>query len=71
MVPNLGAKTSVGNAVSTPRQWFERFRQITKRENKTDITPLPGMDWMKRLKLTIGRLQFSANSQSEREKVFS
>ena len=40
MVPNLEAKASDGNAVFTPRQWLERFRQFTKRKHKTDITPL-------------------------------
>ena len=41
---------------------------ITKR---TDITPLLGMDWMKKFKLTIGRIQLADNNQSEREKVFN
>ena len=36
-----------------------------------DITPLLGMDWMKKFKLTIGRIQLADNSQSEREKVFN
>ena len=40
IVPNLEANASDGNAVFTPRQWLERFRQFTKRENKIDITPL-------------------------------
>ena len=38
---------------------------------RTDITPLLGMDWMKKFKLTIGRIQLADNSQSEREKVFN
>ena len=38
---------------------------------RTDITPLLGMDWMKKLKLIIGRKQLAENSQSEREKVFN
>ena len=38
---------------------------------RTDITPLLGMDWMKKFKLTIGRMQLVDNSQSEREKVFN
>ena len=37
---------------------------------RTDITPLLGMDWMKTFKLTFGRIQFAENNQSEREKVF-
>ena len=37
----------------------------------TDITPLLGMDWMRKFKLTIGRLQLAENNQSEREKVFA
>ena len=36
---------------------------------RTDITPLVGMDWMKKFKLTIGKLQLAENDQSEREKV--
>ena len=38
---------------------------------RTDITPLLGMDWIKQFKLTIGRIQLADNSQSEREKVFN
>ena len=38
---------------------------------RTDITPLLGMDWMKKFKLTIGRLQLAENNLSEREKVFT
>ena len=37
---------------------------------RTIITPLLGMDWMKRFKLTIGRLQMAESGQSEREKLF-
>ena len=39
-VPNLDARASDGNAIFTPRQWLEQFRQFTKREHETDITPL-------------------------------
>ena len=39
-VPNLEAKASERNPTFTPRQWLERFRQVTKREHKIDITPL-------------------------------
>ena len=38
---------------------------------RTDITPLLGMDWMKKFKLTISRIQLAENNQSEREKVFN
>ena len=38
---------------------------------KTDITPLLGMDWLKNFKLTIGKIQLAENNQSEREKVFT
>ena len=38
---------------------------------RIDITPLLGMDWMKKFDLTIGRLQLAKNNQSEREKVFT
>ena len=38
---------------------------------RTDITPLLGMDWMKKFKLTIGRVQLAENNQSEREKKFN
>ena len=40
IVSNIEAKASDGNAVFTPRQWLERFRQFTKREHEIDITPL-------------------------------
>ena len=39
-VQNLEAKASDGNAIFTPRQWLERFRQFAKREHKIDIAPL-------------------------------
>ena len=38
--PNLDAKASDGNPISSPRQWLERFRQLTRLEHKIDITPL-------------------------------
>ena len=38
---------------------------------RTDKTPLLGMDWMEKFKLTIGRIQLADNNQSEREKVFN
>ena len=38
---------------------------------RTDITTLLGMDWMKKFKLTIGKIQLAENNQSEREKVFT
>ena len=38
---------------------------------RTDITPLLGMDWMKTFKLTIGRIQLAENNQSEKEKVIN
>ena len=37
---------------------------------RTDITPLLGMDWMKTFKLTIGRIQLAESNQSEKEKIF-
>ena len=40
---------------------------ITERR---DMTPLLGKDWMKRLKVKIGRMQLTENNQSESEKVF-
>ena len=36
---------------------------------RTDITPLLGIDWMKNFKLTIGRIQLHEPNQSEEEKV--
>ena len=39
-VPNLEAKATDGNPVSTPKQWLERFRQFCKREHKIEIAPL-------------------------------
>ena len=38
---------------------------------RTDITPLLGMDWMKRFRSTIGRLQFAENNQSEMERIIN
>ena len=38
---------------------------------RTDITPLLGMDWMKKFRLTIGKIQLAENNQSECEKVFN
>ena len=40
IVPNLEAKAADGNPVFTPRQWLERFRQLSKREHKINITSL-------------------------------
>ena len=37
---------------------------------RTDIKPLLGMDWMRKIKLTIGRVQLVENNQSGNEKVF-
>ena len=37
---------------------------------KTDITPLLKINWMKKFKLTVGKIQLAENNQSEREKVF-
>ena len=38
---------------------------------RTDMTPLLGMDWMRKFKLTISKIQMADNNQSEREKVFT
>ena len=38
---------------------------------RTDKTPLLGMDWMKRFKLTIGRIQLAETNQSEKERVIN
>ena len=37
---------------------------------RTDITPLLGMDWMRTIKLTIGKIQLTENNQSEKERKF-
>ena len=37
---------------------------------RTEITPLLGMDWMRTFKLTIGKIQLAENSQSEKERIF-
>ena len=39
--------------------------------NRTDMTPLLGMYWMKKFKLTIGKIQLAETNQSEREKVIN
>ena len=38
---------------------------------RSDMTPLLGMDWIKKFKLTISKIQLADNNQSEREKVFN
>ena len=38
---------------------------------RPDITPLLCMDWKKRFKLTIGRIQFAETNQSEKERVIN
>ena len=38
---------------------------------RTDITPLLGMDWMKTFRLTIGRIHLAENNQSEMEKIIN
>ena len=38
---------------------------------RTDMTPLLGIDWMKKFKLTISKIQLADNNQSEHEKVFN
>ena len=40
-------------------------------QKKTDITPLLGMDWMEKFKLTVGRIQLGENSHSERQILFN
>ena len=37
---------------------------------RTDITPLLGMDWMRIFELTSGKIQLTENTQSEKEKIF-
>ena len=36
---------------------------------RNDITPLLGMDWLKKFKLTIGNIQMDENDQSEKRRV--
>ena len=36
---------------------------------RNDITPLLGMDWLKKFKLTIGNIQLDENDQSEKRRV--
>ena len=38
---------------------------------RTDITPLLGMDWMKRFRLTIGRIQLGECNQSEKQRIIN
>ena len=38
---------------------------------RADITPLLGMDWMKRFKLTIGKIQLTETGQSEKERIIT
>ena len=39
--------------------------------DRTDITPLLGMDWMKRFRLTSGRIELAESNQSEKEKIIN
>ena len=59
-------KTPVNTEYENNKQKMETW--IPER---TDITPLLGMDWMKTFKQTTGRIQLAENNQSEREKVFN
>ena len=36
---------------------------------RNDITPLLGMDWLKKFKLTIGNIRLNENSQSEKKRI--
>ena len=38
---------------------------------RADITRLLGMDWMKRFKLTIGKIQLAETGQSEKERIIN
>ena len=38
---------------------------------RTDITPLLGIDWMRTFKLTIGKIQLAENNRSEKKRVFA
>ena len=38
---------------------------------RTDITPLLGMDWMKTFRLTIGRIQLVKSNTSEKERIIN
>ena len=36
---------------------------------RNDITPLLGMDWLKKFKLTIGNIRLDDNNQSEKRQI--
>ena len=36
---------------------------------RNDITPLLGMDWLKKFRLTIGNIRLDENSQSEKRQI--
>ena len=46
----------------------KRWKLITER---TDITPLLGMNWMKKFKLTIVRIQLVKTNQSKKAKIIN
>ena len=63
-----------------PIAFGSRYLNISEYENnnqkmetliseRADITPLLGMDWMKRFKLTIGKIQLAEIGQSEKERI--
>ena len=59
-------KSPVNNEYEHNKQKMEIL--ITER---TDMTPLLGMDWMKIFKLTTGRIQLAENNQSEKERIIN
>ena len=60
----LRAKIPVGVEYEKNKQKMEVL--ITER---TVITPLIGMDWMKTFRKTIGNIELAENNQSERQKI--
>ena len=48
---------------------YENNKQKILITERNDITPLLGMDWLKKFKLTIGNIQLDENDQSEKRKI--
>ena len=49
--------------------WDKKHKMEILITDRTDLTPLLGMDWIKAFKITIGRIQLAENNQSERVSI--
>ena len=47
----------------------EPIQRMDKINTRNDITPLLGIDWLKKFKLTIGNIRLDEKSQSEKRRI--